>query len=143
MPIPEKKSDNFSKAKFNIGLKILEIIGDRLQRAISKYASGNLVGWFFELKAIKMVIVAKIPEQSKLNLKNKEKCIADLIITSKKSPSKNKQALAEEIENYNEQIQTVLLKLGIDIPQREARHLLFGQDKEIPIVNPEEEFTGM
>lgn len=115
----------------------------KIANATAKYAKGDLNGWFFELKQIKMIMIAKIPPTKRTELKTAETRIVNIMALARSHPKNNRNSLSDAIENYNEQIQILLDRIGISIPSRESRHLLFGQKKEDMRPDPEEEFTGM
>ena len=49
--------DNTNKSKFNMSQLILETINNMKQVAATKNRTGNISGWYFEWKNIKLEII--------------------------------------------------------------------------------------
>ena len=104
-------------SKFNMASAVLERINDCLIRAFRKYQSGDISGWFYELKGIKMQIIAKLSSKERGILEQLEDDIGN------KLNQYNKEAGGilsyKLIEEYNEHLQDYMELKGMLLVDKE------------------------
>jgi len=101
-------------SKFNMAQKTMERLNECLIRANKNYQDGFIRAWFFELRGIKMQVIAKLKTNERKELKDLEEKIK--IKLSKKFGD----AMASElIENYNERLQDLMESKGLLLVDRD------------------------
>jgi len=116
------------KSQFNMAIASLERFNNILIEAYRCYNKGNMYGWFFTLKGLKMQIIYKIKPDERNILINIEKNIQDNskvkdIINDNKISEENKikiinNIIAPLIESYNEKIQDIMNDRGLLLPDK-------------------------
>jgi hypothetical protein len=99
------------KSAWNLSIALLYEMQNLLQAASNNYLAGRIDMWFFNLKAVKMRIIADLDEDERLKLKKLEVDIA--IALENWRLKKGSAAAVEQIENYNEQLFDLMEKYGL------------------------------
>ena len=134
--------DNQSRdtpVQFNLGLKMLEIIGGLLSQATSAYNKQDFKKWFVLMKSIKNRINNRLGSDERLILKNQEEKIDAYLKHIKKEgldcPDENTDInsfvyhkVNPLIENYDNTLTDLLEKKGYLIPLKHDKSNLFGQE---------------
>ena len=106
--------DNKIVSKFNMAQAILQGINNTSTKAFRKYEEGNMKGWFFCLKSLKMQIVSKLDKDEREKLSKLEEKITkgfkNELTTLLSIP---------EIEKYNELLQDMMEGKGLLLINKE------------------------
>jgi len=141
-------SSTTGKVKFNFGQARLNLIAALSYKATYSYLGGDLLHWYYSLKAIKSRIISKINKTDLNNLNVLEKKI-DLLIRLYSINLKNnsckpkfnvKKALGDNIQQYDSLIEKHLDLTGFLVPAQKDRTVLFGQEEKTSVTDLEESF---
>lgn len=103
--------DDVTKVAWNLSSNLIMEIGSLLQKATVRYLRGDIEGWFFCLKAIKMRIIQHLDKDEREDLKEKESSMAE--------QKNNSQELGKLTEQYNTKIMDLLNRYGYLIGEKE------------------------
>lgn len=104
---------------YHLGADWNQKISTRIDRALTSYINGDLSNWFFNLKAIKFLIVSYLKDTEKENLRNKENIITGMLRDQKKP--------AHQIEEYDILIKELLSSKGFLNPLKDDMSNIYGQ----------------
>lgn len=110
---------NTPTVKINLAWKHNEMIGNRIDSALSFYLSGNYPSWYFNLKAIKFLVIQKLDIKEREELKYMEMNITSCLTDKKK--------VTPLIEDYDIKIKELLDKYGFLNPDQEDTTGIYGQ----------------
>jgi len=101
-------------SKFNMAQKTMERINECLIRANKNYQDGYIRAWYFELKGIKMQVIAKLNSNERKELNDIEDNINKIL-----NKTLGEIKAAKYIEIYNEKLQDLMESKGLLLVDRE------------------------
>jgi len=114
------------KVSWNLAQNLVMEIGEILHESTKAYLSGDIIKWFFQQKAIKMLVVSSLGKDERKIMSDRETVISQLIKPATSefvSPKVNQRAvrakLAFLVEKYSECLMDLLEKYGYLISKRE------------------------
>ena len=110
----DEDDNNKTTSKFNMAQAILQGINNTSTKAFRKYEEGNIKGWFFSLKSLKMQIISKLDKEERNQLK-----ILEEKITKKFNSDFTTILSVPNIENYNELLQDLMESKGLLLINKE------------------------
>jgi hypothetical protein len=101
-------------SRFNMAQATLERINDCLVKGFNCYTDGNIYGWFYNLKKMKMQIISKLTKEERIKLEKIEKMVEKLFVINKKLVA------VRFIEKYNEELQDMMEDKGLLLVDKES-----------------------
>ena len=117
------EANTTSAVSWNLSQQLIFELNNLLVLADKRYLSGNISGWFFHLKAVKMRITQSLNNDERKILEGFEKQI--IVFENLKPTPENRTLLVTLIEKYNEQLMDFLEKYGYLIQKKKDSTKMF------------------
>lgn len=104
---------------FNLGIEWNYKISNKIDAAMSSYMNGDMPNWFFNMKAVKFLLIAYLNKDERDELLKLENEIVQRI--------KGKQHVGPLVEKYDIRVKDLLAENGFLNPKKKDQTGLYGQ----------------